>query len=114
VDSELLLRLARQHATYHGIDIPALLADISQCPGHIAAVAAWAAHPETVLFIRRDRPLYLTFHARRRLVAYASERDILEAALAGQTGWRIRRLPENTALLVRTDAWERPVIFPFA
>ena len=105
VDSELLLRLARRHAVPGGIDVPALLTDISQCPGHIAAVAAWAAHPEEVLFIRRDRPLYLAFHARRRLVAYASERSILEAALAGQDGWRIKGLRENMALLVRTDAW---------
>ena len=105
VDSELLLRLARRHATSHGIDIPALLADIGQCPGHIAAVTAWAAHPETVLFIRRDRLLYLAFHARRRLVAYASERGILETTLAGQDGWRIRAMRENMALLVRTDAW---------
>ena len=105
VDSELLLRLARRHAGPDGINTPALLADIGQCPGHIAAVVAWAAHPEAVLFIRRDRPLYLAFHARRRLVAYASERGIVEAALAGQDGWRIKGMRENTALLVRTDAW---------
>ncbi|HEY3416710.1 MAG TPA: glucosamine 6-phosphate synthetase, partial [Armatimonadota bacterium] len=67
VDSELLLRLTRRHALPDGIDTPALLADISQCPGHIAAVVAWAAHPETVLFIRRDRPLYLAFSKHRRL-----------------------------------------------
>ena len=113
VDSELLLRLARRHVTSHGIDIPALLADIEQCPGHIAAVAAWAAHPETVLFIRRDRPLFLAFHARRRLVAYASERGILETALAGQDCWRLRGLRENTALHVRTDAWAKPVEYHF-
>lgn len=105
VDSELLLRLVRRHTTTHGIDIPALLEDIAQCPGHIAAVTVWAAHPETVLFIRRDRPLYIAFHARRRLVAYASERGILGAAIAGQDGWRIRAMCENTALLLRTDVW---------
>ena len=105
VDSELLLRLARRHAVPGGIDVPALLGDISRCPGHIAAVAAWAAHPETVLFIRRDRPLYLAFNAWRHLVAYASERGILDAALAGQDGWRMKGLRENTALAVRTDKW---------
>lgn len=108
VDSELLLRLARRHATSAGIDIPALLADIGQCPGHLAAALVWAAHPETVLFIRRDRPLYLAFHAQRRLVVYASERSILTESLGGQDGWSLRGLPENTALVVRTDAWEKP------
>lgn len=105
VDSELLLRLTRRHALPDGIDTSALLADIEQCPGHLAAVAVWAAHPETVLFIRRDRPLFLAFHARRRLVAYASECSILEEAIADQTGWRIRAMHENTTLEVRTDEW---------
>lgn len=114
VDSELLLRLARKHATSHGIDITALLTDIGQCPGHIAAVLAWAAHPEAILFIRRDRPLYLAFNKSRRLIVYASERAILELILAGQTSWRIHRLHENTALVVRTDVWEKPVEYPLS
>ena len=114
VDSELLLRLARRRTLPDGLDTPALLADIGQCPGHIAAALAWAAHPETVLFIRRDRPIYLAFSKRRHLIAYASERTILEQALADQAGWRIRRLQENTALVVRTDVWEKPVEYSFA
>lgn len=104
VDSELLVRLSRRHAGEHGIDVPALLRDISQCAGHIAAVLAWAAHPETVILIRRDRPLWLAWYARQRLLAYASERSILTEAIGDETGWRVQSMDTGTALVFKLDA----------
>lgn len=99
VDSEILVRLARRHALPEGIDVPALLRDMSRCEGHIAVVLAWAAHPESVILIRRDKPLFLAWHARRRLLAYASERTILAEATLGESGWHIESMDENTALM---------------
>ena len=98
VDSEILVRLARKHALPEGIDVPALLYDMARCEGNIAAIVAWAAHPETVILIRRDRPLFLAWHARRKLLVYASERVILAEATGSEAGWHIESMGENTAL----------------
>ncbi len=105
VDSEILLRLARRHARPEGLDVAELLGDIGRCPGDIAAVVAWGASPETVLLVRRERPLFLARNARRRLLAYASERGILEdairdgsgASMASLSGWWIEAMGEGTA-----------------
>ncbi|HNY28679.1 MAG TPA: hypothetical protein PKH31_14995, partial [Candidatus Sumerlaeota bacterium] len=102
VDSEILLRLARRHARPEGIDAVGLLGDMGRCPGDIAAVVAWAASPEMVLLIRRERPLFLAWNARRRLLVYASERAILVEAIrdgsgASMSGWQIEAMNEGTA-----------------
>ncbi len=112
VDSEILLRLARRHARPGGVDVAALLGDMARCPGDIASVVAWAAYPETILLIRRDRPLFIAWNARRRLLAYASERPILVeairkgsgASMASISGWRMDVMEEETArvLNIRT------------
>jgi glucosamine 6-phosphate synthetase-like amidotransferase/phosphosugar isomerase protein len=105
VDSEILLRLARRHARPEGVDVASLLGDMGRCPGNIAAVVAWTAYPESVLLIRRDRPLFLAWNARRQLLAYASERAILvesirdgsDASVSFMFGWRIEAMDEGTA-----------------
>lgn len=113
VDSEILVRLARRHADVDGIDVPALLRDMARCAGNIAAVLAWTAHPETVLIIRRDRPLFLAWHQRHRLLAYASERVILKDATAGESGWHMESMSENTALVFSVNALPECVAHDF-
>jgi glucosamine 6-phosphate synthetase-like amidotransferase/phosphosugar isomerase protein len=113
VDSELLVRLARQHALPSGIDVPTLLRDLARCEGHIAAVLAWASHPETVILIRRDRPLWLAWQTRRRLLAYASERPILAQATLGESGWHIESMSENMALVFNITALPGCAAYPF-
>lgn len=113
VDSEILVRLARRHALLEGIDLPALLRDMARCEGHIAAVLAWAAHPEVVILIRRDKPLFLAWHQRRRLLAYASERAILAQATIGGSGWNIESMDENTALVFCVNALPKCVAYDF-
>jgi glucosamine 6-phosphate synthetase-like amidotransferase/phosphosugar isomerase protein len=106
VDSELLLRLARRHARPNErLDVAGLLGDMGRCPGDIAAVVAWTACPDTVLLVRRERPLFLSWNARRRLLAYASKRRILEdaihdgsgAPISSLSGWRMEAMDEGTA-----------------
>ena len=113
VDSEILVRLARRHALPEGIDVPALLRDMARCEGNIAAVLAWAAHPEILILIRRDRPLFMAWHGRRKLLAYASERAILADATAGEAGWHIESMGENTALVFNVKALPECVTYDF-
>jgi glucosamine 6-phosphate synthetase-like amidotransferase/phosphosugar isomerase protein len=121
VDSELLLRLARRHARPEGLDVAALLGDMGRCPGDIAAVVAWTASPETVLLIRRERPLFLAWNARRRLLAYASEQAILveairntsSASMASLSGWRMEAMDEGTARVFNINALQECVEYGF-
>jgi len=122
VDSEILLRLARRHARPdEGLDVAALLGDMGRCPGDIAAVVAWTACPETLLLIRRERPLFLAWNARRRLLAYASERAILVeaicngsgASMVSLSGWRIEAMNEGTARVFNINALPEYVEYGF-
>lgn len=113
VDSELLVRLARRHAGVEGIDLPALLKDIGQCQGHLAAVLAWAAKPGVVILLRRDRPLFLAWQERRRLLAYASERSILGDAISGEAGWMIQGVSTNTALVIDVSRMPHHEVYDF-
>lgn len=107
------MRLARRHALTEGLDVPALLCDLARCAGNIAAVLAWTQDPETIIMIRRDRPLYLAWHARRRLLAYASERAILNAATRGESGWHLERLGERTALVFNSNTLPECIAYDF-
>jgi glucosamine 6-phosphate synthetase-like amidotransferase/phosphosugar isomerase protein len=86
---------------------------MAQCDGHIAAVLAWAAHPEAIILIRRDRPLYLAWHARRRLLGYASERAILGKATGRESGWQIESMSERTALVFNVNTLPEYVTYDF-
>ena len=100
VDSELILRLACRHRHPQGIGLQSFLRDIAVCTGHLAAVLVSAAQPETVIFIRRDRPLHLAWHPTKHLLAYASEPTILDMALHMPLTWQHHALTPETALVV--------------
>jgi len=92
VDSEILLKLALRRLKPDGLDFLSLLQDLERCPGAVAAVIASPAHPGTVYFLRRERPLCLAFHSGKHLLAYASEEAILERTLH-HPGWCLRSVP---------------------
>jgi glutamine phosphoribosylpyrophosphate amidotransferase len=112
VDSELLLRLAQRHCHPAGLDVPALMYDVAQCPGHLAAVLVAAAEPATVVFVRRDRPLHVAWHPTRHLLAYASEAAILERALPTPTAWQCQAMAPQTAWVVRCADPRHPATLP--
>jgi glucosamine 6-phosphate synthetase-like amidotransferase/phosphosugar isomerase protein len=118
VDSELLLRLARRHALPEGVDVPSLLRDMTRCPGDIAAVLAWNAYPETILLIRRDRPLFIAWNARRHLLAYASERAILVEATSNESGqpssgWQIEPMSEQIVWVFNINTLPKCLAYDF-
>jgi len=111
VDSEVLLRLACRHVTPEGLALPALLQDLTYCAGQLAVVLAVASHPDEMIFIRRDKPLYLAYHAGMHLLAYASEDAILHRALPWASQWQIHPIPVNTAWVVHRQHLTSPVSY---
>jgi len=113
VDSELLLRLAERHLTPAGIRWSQLIKDIQSCRGAIAAVFATPNNPDEVLFVRRERPLCLAVNRQRQLLAFASEEQILEAALSIPAQWVFLPIPPNRAFILVRDRLERIVFTSF-
>lgn len=112
VDSELLLRLAHRHTSSIGIDHQAFLSDLAICHGHLAATIVTTAQPGTMMFLRRDRPLHLAWHPTRHLLAYASERNILQQTLYLPKTWQYHAISPNTVLIVDSMALPTMTMLP--
>lgn len=111
VDSELLLRLARRHILADGLAIPHLIDDLSLCAGQIAAVVATASRPDEVVFVRRDRPLWVAYDEASDLLAYASEPGILLQALPDRRRWTLLDIPEDTVWHVHRQRLAKPDVY---
>lgn len=96
VDSELLLRIAERHTSNTGLDIDGLLDDIEPLEGLIVMVSS---RPDEVVLLKGNRPLEVRYHGRLKILAYASEAAILDAAFT-QTGWQDIVLDHNEGLIV--------------
>jgi len=103
VDSEVLLQLAVRASGPSGVDVPAYLAWLAQVPGRMALAVCDTRQPQQVLLVRGTMPLALTWHRRRRLLAYASEAATLQRALPGDTGWTPVPFPSGQACLIDTQ-----------
>ena len=102
VDSEVLLQLAVRASSPSGMEVPAYLAWLAQVPGRMALAVCDTRQPQQVLLVRGTMPLALTWHPRRRLLAYASEAATLQRALPGDTGWTPVPFPPGQACLIDT------------
>ncbi len=94
VDSEVIFRIADSAVGNSRIETEFLIERLSRCKGHMSAVISTWLDPETVLFIKGDRPLEFRYHAKRRVMVYASENVFLDSALAGERGWKDIHIPE--------------------
>jgi len=113
VDSELLARLACRHAGADGLAVTSLLQDLRSCEGRMAVAVVAFTKPGRILFVRRDRPLHLAYHPRRRLLLYASEPGILLDAIGGEEGWRARCVPACSAWVVDHHRLSSPIRHSF-
>jgi glucosamine 6-phosphate synthetase-like amidotransferase/phosphosugar isomerase protein len=105
VDSELLARLAQQHAGPAGIDLEAFLGDLHPIEGSMSLALVATNRPEDVLLLKGNMPLEVRIQPRRRVLAYASEARILDRALAGESGWESLPLAHGEGLVVNTQTW---------
>lgn len=88
VDSELLLRIADATLRDGHIDMQALKKRLMLCRGQLSAVMASKADPETIVIIKRNKPLELRYHDESNIIVYASDRAYLDGVLLPTLGWR--------------------------
>jgi len=111
VDSELLLRLACRHLSRDGLVVPDMIYDLALCTGQIAAVMAVVSRPDEVLFLRRDRPIWIAYHDGLNLLAYASESTILLQALSDCQDWKLQHMPAETIWVVNRRHLMNPEVY---
>jgi glutamine phosphoribosylpyrophosphate amidotransferase len=99
VDSEVLLQMARRNLGPAGLDLNSLLSDVWACPGQIAAVFVTPVNSDEIIFVRRERPLFLAYNNEKQLLTYASERQILTNTIHDGS-WHIRCIPASIAVVV--------------
>ncbi len=99
VDSEVIFRIADSAVVDGHIDTQILAERLSRCKGHMSTVISTWLDPETVLFVKGDRPLEFRYHANRRVIVYASESVFLDSALAGERGWKDIHIPEMSLVI---------------
>ncbi len=98
VDSEIIFRLADRFAHESSIEPEGFKRALALCRGQMSAVLASRFAPWTVLVLKGNKPLSLFLHRKHRVVAYASEPEWLEYAVAGEKGWRQIEAPPMTML----------------
>jgi glutamine phosphoribosylpyrophosphate amidotransferase len=102
VDSEILLRFAERNIRSNGIDVQGLMDDLSRCKGRLSMVAVSTNRPDQVFLIKGNMPLEIWHHPERRLLAYASEAQILASSVGDESGWRTLDIPPWTVAVVNT------------
>jgi hypothetical protein len=102
VDSEILLRFVERNVRVEGIDVEGLIDDLSRCRGRLSIVAVSTNRPNQVLLLKGNMPLEVWQHPKRRLLAYASETQILEQSVGDDDGWRVLEIPSWRVAAVNT------------
>ncbi len=96
VDSEILAHFAARAIAEESWDLDELRSHFALCQGTMSAVIASTDVPETVLIVKGNKPLFLLYSHRRRVIVYASDRSILWTALEDETGWDELRVSPMT------------------
>lgn len=102
VDSELLLRIAERHAGDSGLDIEGFLAGIESLDGLMSASIVVSSKPGEIILLKGNKPLEVRYHPGLEMVAYASEEEILEAALI-LDGWEDVALAPYEGMLIQAS-----------
>ena len=82
VDSELLARIAQRHTSERGIDVEGFLDAFTPLDGSMSLALVATSRPDEIVLVKGDMPLEIRLHRRRRVVLYASESRIFDAAIA--------------------------------
>lgn len=105
VDSELLARMAQQHAGTAGIDLEAFLHELLPIEGSMSLALVATTRPEEMILLKGNMPLEVRIQPHTRLLIYASEARILDRALTGESGWETLPLAHGEGLVVNTHTW---------
>lgn len=108
VDSELLARIAQRHTSEHGIDIDGFLGALIPLDGSMSLALVATSHPDEIVLLKGNMPLDIRIHRRKRVLLYASEPRILDAAIGDEAGWEEMPVAPGEALMVNTAAIHAP------
>jgi len=113
VDSEIIFRIADSAVVNGGIDVDRLSSRLSLCRGQMSAVITTWRDPETVVFVKGDKPIEFRYHRQHHALLYASEAEFLDEALMASSDWVGLRVEPMTLLVVRCDELPEVVRRPF-
>ncbi|MHB1002061.1 MAG: class II glutamine amidotransferase [Armatimonadota bacterium] len=99
VDSELLLRLAQRHAGKHGLDIDSFIDYLPALNGRMSMATVVTSKPNEIILLKGNMPLEVRFNPKRKIIAYASEPEILYDALKGDS-WQTVPVSAGEGLVI--------------
>lgn len=108
VDSELLARIAQRYAGSAGLDVESFLDALAPLDGSMSLALAATTHPEELILVKGNMPLEVRISRSKRLVMYASEDRVIEAATRGAAGWQEIPVAPGEALVFTTAAIHAP------
>ena len=114
VDSELLFRLADNAFGNDRLNIDRFKKRLCRCRGQITAVMSCRTEPGSVIVLKGNKPLELSWNKRMRAVLYASDALHLDAVLDGEPGWRELSVSPMNMLSFRHEDLFRFSVEPFA
>ena len=85
---------------------------VAQRSGQIAGVLVSTKDPETVLILKGESPLEFRWHERMRVVAYASNGALLDAAVSEDPSWKLLEIPAMTLAVFRAGSVQSPELSP--
>jgi glucosamine 6-phosphate synthetase-like amidotransferase/phosphosugar isomerase protein len=114
VDSELLARIAQHAAGDNGLNLDEFLSDLTSLDGRMSVALVASTRPDEVILLKGNMPLAVRIHRRKRILLYASESRILDAALGNDAGWEEIPVAPGEALAINTAAIHAPRRWRFA
>jgi len=112
VDSELVARLADQHAPNGEILVGNFLHALRHCRGQISAVVTSLFDPQRVIILKGNRPLSLRYHAGLGALVYSSDAFHMDTVLRTKA-WTELELPPMTCAVADLRNLPEPQLRPF-
>lgn len=113
VDSEVIFRIADTAVSRGQIDTSILSKRLSLCRGQMSAVISTWHDPETVIFVKGDRPLEFRYHRKRQVLLYASDGRFLDVVLCGEKGWDHLAVPPMSLIVFSSGDLTNYLTQPF-
>lgn len=103
VDSEVIFRIADTILHQSRYDVPKLIERLSLCQGEMSAVMASKTDPETVVIVKRSKPLQLVRHEQHRAIVYASDARHLQRIRSADRRWTVLRVLDMRVLVLNAS-----------
>ncbi|MHB1459151.1 MAG: class II glutamine amidotransferase [Armatimonadota bacterium] len=114
VDSEILLRIAERHIIHDGVETDSFLRDIALIKGKVSAVIASPQWANKVYLLKGNQPLFMWWNRKMKMLAYASEQEILSRSITDTKSWQDIPIPAWRLVTVTLDKKPELEFEPFS